>query len=162
MATNFGYLLVSSSGMWEEIHFKTFSNYDDHDSIAENFYKHLDFRNPPQHLDSILLAHPIEYYVDEIGKNQYFLTPKAIYDGHDKVISYQVKQKTLNNYTNKVGEGTRVPSVYAIKGVVFFENETHFAENGDDILQTGATFFETYFTFPIDLYSVTGICIIKK
>lgn len=156
----YGYLLVSSNGMWEEIAYHTSDSYED--TIANNFYKRLDFRNPPQHLDSILLAHHIENYVDDLGKNRYFWTPKAIYDGYDKVISYQVKQKTLYGYTNKTGEGTRTPSAYALKGVVFFENETHFSEDYEDILQIGATFFETEFTFPIDLYSVTGILFIKK
>jgi hypothetical protein len=165
MEHEYGYLLVSANGMWEEVHYSTIHNYmgyDSLESLEKIFYKRMDFSNPPKFLDSIIREHHIERHADEIGKNEYFWTTKAIYDGYDKPVNASIRQKSIKGFTNKTGKGTRIPCSYAIKGVLFFENSTSYNEDYTDYIQIGATFFQTDFTFPISLYTATGICFIKK
>jgi hypothetical protein len=161
----YGYLLVSAKGVWKEINRKEINDeYDDEASadFKKEFYARLDFRKPPAFLDTIIRNNHIERHADEIGQNQYYWTPKGIYNGRDVLITSLNRQTSINGIKNVLGKGTRVPSTCAIKGVLFFSNEGDMDDENGKYYDVGAKFLQTEFTWPINHYSITGICILKR
>jgi hypothetical protein len=160
--TDFGFLIVNKNGTWIEIPYRTIHHDEGFDSLtqfSERFFRYIDFRNPPNWIDSIARKYSIEYSVFENGKNKFFWTKNGIYDGNENLLKSKSEQKTLRNLSNTEGKGTRCPTIIAVKDVLFFENTKTFDDvNADDLILTGALFLTDNFTWEIELYKVTGIC----
>lgn len=165
MDTEFGYLLVSKKGLWEEKVIKTIYTEDGYDSLEKfekQFYQTLDFKNPPRYLAEIIEKHNITTTIYSHQSNLYFWTSKGLYNGDDKLIQENVVQKSIKNYQSISGKGTRIGNASLIKGILFFENYQTYHYETDKEIHAGAHFLEIKDEYPYEIYYVTGIVILEN
>ena len=162
MAHDFGWLIVSKKGLWNEIPYKSLPiefkevEYDIYDSLEvleQEFKKEFSFKDSIKCLDSLIFEYDITNIVHPfINENVLFWTRYGIQNGLDSILQKDNTLKSIQNLTTDSLTGTRVGCNYYIKELAFFDNSY-----GIETPKIGASYFNDYY-----LYNITGICVVPE
>ena len=166
--SEYGWLLISAQGVWEERIYYRVTEKDSEDSrkidsLEREFNGDIDLKNPPKSAQEFLGKYAIG--------NLILLDPNK---GKDEVNWYPGKvciksrctkqcssQRSLRGMTSHEGSGTQVSSSFFYKGIALFNN----SDGIESEKSTGASFLIRNVIngqdVGVDITNIAGICIIE-
>jgi hypothetical protein len=158
MQNNFGYLVVSANGIWEEVFYDSTPgdmDYNSYEKFRNKFYGPVNLEKSTGEMNALIKKYNINHKIAVTGKNTCYWNKTGIYDKENTLIALPVQQRSINGLTSIEGRGNKIFNAYEVKNVLFFDNSW-------DETRMGAYFKIKGDFGDIDWYTVTGICFVKS
>lgn len=135
----FGWLVVSSKGVWEEaVHYEMGidDNADKLERYEKEFQKRKDLKNPPESLQALLKKYKFsegKILTGKEGQGQYTWSPTQFCQKTPKKkCGAALEQKSLGGLKSEKDKGSAVDSSFAYQGVVVFKNRAGEEDNEEE------------------------------
>lgn len=163
--TEYGWLCVSSSGVWEERIHLTFTNGQTSLREVERFLNRTDLSNPPPSLQSLMEACDVVSWVSldpSEGRGRARWQPERLCVDH-LCSNGPIPQRSLAGFRSSDGAGSSVESRFFYAGVAVFDNLEH--DQSGEPVQIGARFYieNLYYgkDIGIDILGIAAIAIFE-